>query len=390
MAMCPNGHESVSTDYCDTCGAPMPPQAAPAPKPAPAPSVPEPAAPEQQKCPNCGAVNVPGALFCEACGYDFTTGTAPRPRSPLDLDDPGQPPAPAAPEEVEFAPAPAAPPSAEAEAQTPDPVAQAADAAETSDPEAPVADAAPAPVDADAAVDDQAGQPAAPDVPADEQPAPVEAPEQPTPVEAEPVQAPVEAEPVRAPVEAEHVSAPVEAPAPPDVPEAPIAVPPPAPAAVDVPPPSRQPAPYVPAPAPSGPAQWVAEVWIDPEWYAAQGSADALPSPGLPEVVPLPGTTALIGRTSHSRNIHPEIDCGMDNGVSRRQALLTYDGTRWWVEDQDSANGTFVGNPGAALPEQPIGRGRTELGDDQRIYVGAWTRIVVRPSTEDERQAFAS
>ncbi|MDO5501349.1 MAG: hypothetical protein Q4F67_16905, partial [Propionibacteriaceae bacterium] len=41
-------------------------------------------------CPNCSVMNAPGALFCEACGYDYTTGTMPRPPEPsiLDLDAP--------------------------------------------------------------------------------------------------------------------------------------------------------------------------------------------------------------------------------------------------------------------------------------------------------------
>jgi len=30
-----------------------------------------------------------------------------------------------------------------------------------------------------------------------------------------------------------------------------------------------------------------------------------------------------------------------------------------------------------------------ELGDDDRIYVGAWTRIVVRPATPEEKAASA-
>ena len=33
-------------------------------------------------CPNCETPNLPEALFCEACGYDFTTGTMPRPLAP--------------------------------------------------------------------------------------------------------------------------------------------------------------------------------------------------------------------------------------------------------------------------------------------------------------------
>ena len=56
------------------------------------------------------------------------------------------------------------------------------------------------------------------------------------------------------------------------------------------------------------------------------------------------------------------------------------------MEDLESANGTFVGSASGALPEDPIPVGaKRELAPDDRIYVGAWTRIVVRPATEDEQ-----
>jgi FHA domain len=131
---------------------------------------------------------------------------------------------------------------------------------------------------------------------------------------------------------------------------------------------------------------WVAEVWIDPAWYEAQQSPDPMPSPGLPAVVPLSSKSILIGRTSQSRNIHPHIDCESDSGVSRRQTQLTSDGTRWWVEDLDSANGTFVAPATGPLPADPIPVGvKHELASDDRVYVGAWTRIVIRRATEDEK-----
>jgi hypothetical protein len=37
----------------------------------------------------------------------------------------------------------------------------------------------------------------------------------------------------------------------------------------------------------------------------------------------------------------------------------------------------------------PIPQGRVELSPGQRIYVGAWTRIVIRKATDDEQAAFA-
>lgn len=132
------------------------------------------------------------------------------------------------------------------------------------------------------------------------------------------------------------------------------------------------------------PFQWVAEVWIDPDWYADQQATDPLPSPGLPVVVPLRIASALIGRVSTSRNIVPDIDCSADPGVSRRHAQLTTDGSRWFVEDLQSSNGTYVGPASGPLPDDPIPVGpKTEVGDN-RIYVGAWTRIVVRRATDEE------
>jgi hypothetical protein len=160
----------------------------------------------------------------------------------------------------------------------------------------------------------------------------------------------------------------------------------PAPDAQPVPPPIPSPADTAPSPpSPSSPAPvpdaatWVAEIWVDPDWYTSQGVGDPLPSVGAPAVVPLTDRTLLIGRTSTSRNIHPQIDVSADSGVSRRHAQLTTDGQRWWVEDLQSSNGTFIGAAGEALPTTPIAPGqRVELEDDDRIYVGAWTRIVVR------------
>jgi hypothetical protein len=40
------------------------------------------------------------------------------------------------------------------------------------------------------------------------------------------------------------------------------------------------------------------------------------------------------------------------------------------------------------LPEQPI-TGPTVVGPDDRLYVGAWTRIVVRPAADGEIAALA-
>ncbi len=240
---CPNGHTSEAEDFCDTCGAKIDLAAQP---PVPeaevgAPASP-PAEPAGQTCPNCQAVSAPDSLFCEACGYDFTTGAMPRGAVP---------------------------------------------------------------------------------------------------------------------------------PAPDETPQA-----------------GEVPTPHAPGIPPAVPLEWVAEVWIDPEWYAVQDAEEAMPSPGLPTVVPLTIRSALIGRVSASKNIIPDVDCTSDSGVSRRHAQLTTDGRRWFVEDLGSSNGTFIGAAGGALPEDaiPVGQKR-ELEDDDRIYVGAWTRIVVRAATDEEKAA---
>lgn len=149
------------------------------------------------------------------------------------------------------------------------------------------------------------------------------------------------------------------------------------------------PAEGAPDPDPVAPAvelEWVAEIWVDPDWYAGQESDEELPSPGLPVVVPLRARSLLIGRRSVSRNIHPDIECASDVGVSRRQAQLTTDGQRWWVEDLQSSNGTYVGAASGPLPEDALPPGqRRELAQDDRIYLGAWTRIVVRRATPEEQ-----
>jgi hypothetical protein len=245
IAVCPAGHSSLAQDYCDVCGLPIDSAMAPTATAQPVSTGGQ--QPGRQACPHCGSDNSVDALFCESCGYDFTTGTMPR--SLLG----------SAPQE-----APAANQSPPVAGSLSPVFGNGSQVAETFD--------------------------------------------------------------------------------------------------------------------------WVAEVWIDPAWYEAQQSPDPMPSPGLPVVVPLRSKSILIGRMSRSRNIHPQIDCEPDSGVSRRQTQLTTDGSRWWVEDLDSANGTFVAAATDPLPTNPIPvGGKHELVADDRIYVGAWTRIVIRRATEDER-----
>ncbi len=75
---CPDGHASVSTDYCDVCGLAIP--ASSSAGPAPHATVVLPALDDDddtsatvppEPCPVCGARRLPNELVCEACGHDF-------------------------------------------------------------------------------------------------------------------------------------------------------------------------------------------------------------------------------------------------------------------------------------------------------------------------------
>jgi hypothetical protein len=81
MALCPNGHDSASDDFCDTCGMRV--------GGSPPPGSPQPgaSAPAAEPCPRCGTPR--NGQFCEACGYNFvgphftpTTASAPPPPAP--------------------------------------------------------------------------------------------------------------------------------------------------------------------------------------------------------------------------------------------------------------------------------------------------------------------
>jgi hypothetical protein len=103
MAICPNGHDSASDDFCDVCGmriaaSPGPggtggtgvpdggpagggnPSGGPASGPSPALGMPAAgpgAAGAGEPCPRCGTPRV--GQFCEACGYNFRAAQPPGP-----------------------------------------------------------------------------------------------------------------------------------------------------------------------------------------------------------------------------------------------------------------------------------------------------------------------
>ena len=228
-ATCPNGHQSTDTEWCDTCGAPiggLPDAAAVAPPASPP-------APEQQPvhaggprsdCPNCGASNDADNLFCEQCGYDFTTGQAPQ---------------------IPIVESPAGPSSV-----------------------------------------------------------------------------------------------------------------------------------------PDSDVKWVVVVEVDPVWYSLKGSlADQACPSSSSSTVALAQRTALVGRSSQSRDIHPEVALDGDTGVSRRHAQFVRDRDALVVIDLSSTNGTYVvaagSDPTDETPAVEPGLS-IALHDGDRVYLGAWSRLTVR------------
>ncbi|OLT22230.1 hypothetical protein BJF81_13195 [Ornithinimicrobium sp. CNJ-824] len=126
-------------------------------------------------------------------------------------------------------------------------------------------------------------------------------------------------------------------------------------------------------------AGWVAEIWVDHAWYATRDTDQPAPEAGPPELVTLTQDNVVVGRTNVERGLRPDLDAGTDAGVSVRHAQLTSDGHRWWVEDLDTSNGTYVSTVGLPLPTEPIERGvRVQIDEDDRVFLGAWTRLMLR------------
>ena len=118
-----------------------------------------------------------------------------------------------------------------------------------------------------------------------------------------------------------------------------------------------------------------------------QESDDPCPSPGLPTVVPLTGAQPA-GRPglAAAATSTPRSTAATTPASAAGTAQLTTDGQRWWVEDLQSSNGTYVGAAAGPLPEDPITPASARNSNpDDRIYVGAWTRLVVRKATPEEQ-----
>ncbi len=103
----------------------------------------------------------------------------------------------------------------------------------------------------------------------------------------------------------------------------------------------------------------------------------ALPDPLPHTTLELRGTELLIGRSSQSRGVFPEIDVQAATGdpaVSTRHAVLRrgQDGN-WSVQDLDSTNGTYVQEPDRQIAAGVV----VPVETDTTIFVGAYTKITV-------------
>jgi predicted amidophosphoribosyltransferase len=82
----------------------------------------------------------------------------------------------------------------------------------------------------------------------------------------------------------------------------------------------------------------------------------------------------LIGRTDDISGIYPDVDMtphgGEEGGVSRRHAQLVHEGDSWYVVDLDSTNGTYVnGTEIAPQVRVPIQDGdRIGFGDAELVF----------------------
>jgi len=298
MPICPKGHDSAATDYCDECGAAIGGLAVAAvtadPNQPPVVASPDPSLDGYgSPCPSCQTPRA--GRFCEVCGHDFATeafATAPMPTVPGGAPMPTVPGGAPMPTVPGGAPMPTVPGGA--------PMPTVPGGAPTPAPAAPAS--------------------AYPGVPA----APASS------INGAAVAAP--ASPASSTVEG---------------------------------------------------TVWRAVATADRAFYdrmlATIGfSPDEIPFPAYcPERrFDLAGPELLIGRSSRSRGISPQVDLTgppLDPAVSHTHAVLRADGDGWTLVDLESGNGTYLNDGLDAL--KPYVATKITAGD--RIHLGAWTTLTL-------------
>ncbi|MFE0643084.1 FHA domain-containing protein [Streptomyces sp. NPDC058877] len=407
MPTCPNGHQSVSDDWCEVCGhrmagagaptgaVPPPPPPPPAygyPGPAASGQTPPPGAPaapggfgpggdpnataQAELCPQCRTPREHMAPFCEECRWNFLTNTATSytPLAPHNAPprQPGPPPGPNLPPGFQTSPP--------APQQPSDPFGyQGSRPSQVNRPAEPLG-AEPThhqnPPQRPPGQQPSAGRPGGePSVPPvyREAPAPAQAPAPPAPPQPR--------------ADDDWVLSPPSQHRPPQGPPAPPQHQAPQQPPRQGPPPQQGQQPFQP-PRPQEPQQpqrWTAVIGPDRTYFMAmmqrsgpEATGLNLPAYSPDKHVPLQGSQVSIGRRRHSTGESPDIDLSVppeDPGVSHQHAVLVQqpDGS-WAVVDQNSTNGTTVN--GGEEPIQPYVP--VPLQDGDRVHVGAWTTITVR------------
>jgi ribosomal protein L37AE/L43A len=146
----------------------------------------------------------------------------------------------------------------------------------------------------------------------------------------------------------------------------------------EVPEPVQQPAPPAQTSAPPAPAAdsqpasgWSVLVSIDP---SLRQPVSPDPPTGIPSsTIAIKDPVSLIGRTSPTRGIFPEVPLDHDEAVSRRHALLQLGADGALVlRDIGAANGTRLnGHDIQPMTDHP-------LTDGDEITLGHWSRISVK------------
>jgi FHA domain len=144
-------------------------------------------------------------------------------------------------------------------------------------------------------------------------------------------------------------------------------------------------APVSPIPPVAPASTWEVVVRADAAYFEvvkAMGGEDA-GTLAMPRFVPerrfaLTGQQMVIGRRSRSRGVNPDIDLvgpPEDPGVSHVHALLVPQEGGWAVVDMESANGTYLNDPGSNPldPNVPV-----TLKDGDVVYLGAWTALTIQ------------
>ncbi|MFE5484507.1 FHA domain-containing protein [Streptomyces sp. NPDC056527] len=409
MPTCPNGHQSVSDDWCEVCGHRMAGAGAPAgavppppPPPPPAYGYPGAAGPGQgpggydpnataqaELCPQCRTPREAMAPFCEECRWNFLTNTAtsytpvapPSPQQspppglnlPPGFQSPPRPPQPQAPQQqdpYEYQSSRPSQMNRPAEPLSADPTHHQAPPQRPPMQQPPQGQAPQPPQAPQHPQGFQQGPPQPPPSFFQSPPPGGQAPQQPAP----------HAPPQHGGGGDDWMLPP------PSQPQAPPQAPPMQQHAPQAPPQQHAPQPPQQQYQPQRPAAgWSAYIGPDRDYFMAMMQRSGPEATGLnlpaysPEQhLPLQGNQVSIGRRRHSTGESPDIDLSVppeDPGVSHQHAVLVQqpDGS-WAVVDQNSTNGTTIN--GGEEPIQPYVP--VPLQDGDRVHVGAWTTITVR------------